>query len=111
MENYYAPTFSNTTGAAAIAKTVTAATAWDLYEIRIHLSAAGGEGNLTATMDAAAGAAYDVLLLTQDMTAQTDYVYHPEYPIHFAAGDELDIAWANAQTKTYGLTVIYRATV
>jgi len=25
----------------------------------------------------------------------------------FDAGDELDIAWANANTRTYGLEVIY----
>ncbi len=95
------------TGAAAIAVTLAPATRFRIREIRIHLSAAGGAGNLTVTVNAADGAAYDTVLLTQNMTAVTDYLYKPDYPLQFESGDEVDIAWANGGTKTYGLVIIY----
>lgn len=97
------------TGAAAIASTLAPGAAWQLESIRVHLSAAGASGSLTATLDHGAGAAYDIVLLTQDMTAVVDLVWSPERPMEFLAGDELDIAWANAGTKTYGLEVVWKA--
>jgi len=93
----------------AIALTVDPGRAWQLEEIRVHLSAAGGAGNLTATFDANAGAAYDAVVLTQDMTAITDLVYAPERPIVFESGDRLVIAWANASDRTYGVEVKHGA--
>ena len=95
------------TGAAAISTTVTPAKAFYLKEIRLHLSAAGGAANLTVTMDAQAGAAYDVVLFTQDMTTVTDLVWRPDQPIKFIIGDNIVIAWANGSSRTYGLEVIY----
>lgn len=91
------------TGSAAISSTLTPSTAFELLEVRIHLSAAGGAGNLTITLDANAGAAYDVVLKTQDMTSVTDFVYQPTYPMYFDNGDALVFAWANGSTRTYGL--------
>lgn len=93
------------TGAAAIATTLAPGRAFQLLEIRIHLSAAGGAGNLTVTVDANAGAAYDLNIITQDMTAVTNLIWQPTYPMHFDSGDEIDFAWLNAGTKTYGLEV------
>jgi len=78
-----------------------------LHEIRIHLSAAGAAGDLTATVDAAAGAAYDLQILKQDMTSVTDLVWQPDQIMQFEIGDEIDFAWANGSTRTYGLTIIY----
>lgn len=96
------------TGSAAIATTLAPGVPWQLESIRVHLSAAGGAGDLTATIDNGTNAAYDVLLLTQDMTAVTDLVWTPTRPLEFFAGDELDIAWANAGTKTYGLEIVFK---
>ena len=70
--------------------------------------AAGGAGDLTATINHGTNAVYDIVLLTQDMTAVTDLVWSPERPMEFLPGDELDIAWANANTRTYGLEIIYK---
>ena len=98
----------NATGAAAIASTLAPGQAWQLLGIRVHLSAAGGAGSLTATIDNGAGAAYDYVILTQDMTAVTDLIWSPERPMEFGPTDELDIAWPNAGTKTYGLEIIYK---
>jgi hypothetical protein len=97
----------NATGAVAVATTLAPAQSFRLKEVRIHLSAAGGAGNFTATVDAMNGAAYDLNIITQDMTAVVDYVWQPDTPLQFEAGDEIDFAWANAGTKTYGLTVVY----
>jgi hypothetical protein len=96
------------TGAAAIAKTIAPGRPWELESIRVHLSAAGGAGNLTAIIDNGVGAAYDHNLLTQDMTAVTDLTWSPDTPMLFSEDDELDIAWANAGTKTYGLEIVYK---
>lgn len=99
-------TIQRATGAAAIAMTVAPGGTWQLREIRVHLSAAGGAGNLTATIDSAAGTAYDAIVKTQDMTSVTDLEYQPTYPMTFGAGDILNIAWANASERTYGIEVV-----
>lgn len=93
------------TGTAAIAKTIAPGRAFQLLEVRVHLSAAGGAGNFTINHDSGNGSAYDVNIATQDMTAVTDYIFQPDIPMHFDSGDEIDIAWANAGGKTYGLEV------
>jgi hypothetical protein len=97
----------NATGALAIATTLAPAQSFRLKEVRIHLSAVGGAGNFTATVDAVNGAAYDLNIITQDMTAVVDYIWQPDTPLQFEAGDEIDFAWANANGRTYGLTVVY----
>jgi len=83
---------------------------WDfeLMEVRVHLNAAGGAGDLTVTLDALAGAEYDAVLFKQDMTAVTDLVYIPAQPMQFARGDKLAVAWPNAGNKTYGAEVYVR---
>lgn len=97
------------TGSAAISYSLAPTNTEQILEVRIHLSAAGGAGNLTITHNSALGAAYDVNLLTQDMTAVQDLVWNPDGDFHeLAPGDSFDIAWANANTRTYGLEVIYR---
>ena len=98
----------HSTGAAAIASTLAPGTAWQLESIRVHLSAAGGAGDLTATINSGTGATYDAVVLTQDMTSVVNLVWSPERPMEFLPDDELDIAWANVGTKTYGLEIIFK---
>jgi len=98
-----------TAATGAIAMTVDPGRAWQLEEIRVHLSAAGGAGNLTATLDANAGAAYDAVIFTQDMTSTADLVYSPERTMQFENGDKLVVAWANASNRTYGVEVKHKA--
>ena len=97
------------TGAAAIAMTIAPGVAWQLEEIRVHLSAAGADELLTGTVDAGAGAAYDVVLISQNTNGITDYVFRPGRPLIFNADDELDLACANTDTRTYGIEVFYSA--
>ena len=98
------------TGAAAIATTIAPNRRFQLLEIRLHLSAVGGavgNVNFTATLDAIEGTPYDILIFTNDMTADADVIYQPTYPQIFEEGDEIDFAYVNGSSKTYGLTVIY----
>jgi hypothetical protein len=93
--------------AVAINESIDPGKAGQLHELRIHLSAAGGAGDLTVTLDAAAGAEYDTVLMTQDMTLVTDLVWQPDMPIYFDNGDKLVVAWANASGRTYGFELKY----
>ena len=97
------------TGAAAIAMTVAPAVAFQIEEVRVYLSAGGAATNLTITIDSAAGAAYDTVLLTQAMNAVTDLAWQPTRPFILSPGDEIDIAYANGGAATYGVEVIYSA--
>jgi len=102
--------FHKATGVAALASTLAPAVAFQIIEIRIHLSAAGGAVGavgFTGTLDSATNAAYDYQLFSEDMTLLTDFVYQPSQPLYFEAGDEIDFAYANGSTRTYGLTVVY----
>lgn len=97
------------TGSAAIALTVAPGVPWQLWEIRLHMDAGGAAGNLTITMDAGAGAAYDTLIYTKAMGGIADVVYAFNPPRTFNhASDELDIAYANGGSATYGIEVIFR---
>lgn len=97
------------TGSSDISKSVNPGAPFDLCEVRLSLSAAGGANNLTITVNDGTGAAYDTILLTQDMTTATDVVYHPDGGPHPCfQGDTIDVAWTNTNNRTYGLTVIYQ---
>ena len=96
------------TAALAINKTISPACPFGSVQLKVHLNAVGGAGNLTVTVDANAGAAYDVVLLTQDMTLVTDLLWVPPDRLEFQEGDKLVVAWANAGGKTYGLEVSWK---
>ena len=99
----------NYTGAAALAHTLAPAQSFRIKEVRLHLSAAGGavgDVYFKATVDANAGSAYDLNFIKTDMTLLSDYVWQPDHEMQFESGDEIDFAWANGGTKTYGLTVV-----
>ncbi len=98
------------TGAIASTLALDPVRKYQILEVRLHLDAAGGAAgdvNMTITVDAIKAAAHDTVLITQDMTLVTDFVYQPAYPQIFDAGDEIDIAYANAGNAEYGLTIIY----
>lgn len=97
------------TGSGALAESTTYAQAFELEEVRIHVGvAAASAENLTVTIDAAAGAAYDTLIKTVAMAGVTDYVWIPDKKSLLKAGDQIDIAWTNTDARTWGLTYVYR---
>jgi len=97
------------TGAAALSSSLAPDTNFVLVAVKLHLSAAGGAAeSFTITTDATDGEAYDALLFSQNMNSETDVIWVPEAPIPFKNGDEIDFAWTNTNTRTWGLQVFYR---
>ena len=93
------------TGSGNISSTTSPGRPFALESVTLHLSAAGGANDLTVSLDANAGAEYDVVLFTQDMTSVTDLVWQPDRPIECAEDDKIVVTWTNASSRDYGLTV------
>jgi len=107
MAGKYIP--QRATGSAAIATSLTCTDPAELICVKLNLSAAGGAAeNFTITCNSAAGAAYDTVLFSQDMTTVTDLLWVPDQPIPITSGDVLDFAYNNGNTRTYGLEFVSR---
>lgn len=86
----------NTTGAVLTAQAT-------LKAITIHVGVAANTAeNLVVTLDAADGAAYDTVLLTQAMAAVTD-VALTDLGVPLYAGDALKVTWTNTDARTIGV--------
>ena len=102
------------TGAAAISSTLDASgpvAGLLLIGFTLNLSAAPVASEaFTITLDSNDGAAYDTLLYSRDLSvgSVTDVLYQFEPPVFLEQGDKAIAAWANTNTKTYGLRWIYR---
>jgi len=95
------------TGTGNIAETISPGGNFQIEEFRIHLSAAGAANSLTITIDNGDGAAYDVVVLTQDMTSVTNFIWVPTRPVKCknlgTTASSIVIAWTNGSSRTYGL--------
>ena len=104
-------TFVAATGSAAIAETLAPKLKFRLIRVELHLDSAPASTaeNFTVTLDAERGAAYDVLLFSQDLytDAVQDLVVEFGKGYEFEANDEIDIAWTNTPTETYGMRIVY----
>ena len=99
------------TGNSTLAETLAPGVAFELKEVRLHLDAASATAeNFTITVDSITNAVYDTVLLAKDMNAVTNYVWIPDNRRFFFATDELDFAWGNSNTKTWGLEVLWQKT-
>ena len=82
-----------------------------LIEVKLHLSAAGGTSeNFTITQngDESGDAAYwDTLLYSRDMNTVTDIIWSPEKEIIIPKGDVIDFAYANTNSKNWGLEISF----
>lgn len=100
------------TGAVAISSSLTSPITngnISLVSVRLNLSAVGGTADekFTITINSNTAAAYDTIIYSQDMNAVQDLMWNCDPPVPILNGDVLDFAWANANTRTYGLEVIY----
>ena len=99
---------TSATGSSAIAASH-AVTSWErLLSVTIHFSAAPSTSqNLTVTLDANDGAAYDTLLFSIDPSASsaTDIVWFPDGELVLENGDAIDIAFTNSNSRTYGVQI------
>lgn len=80
---------------------------YKIIEVRLHLSAAGAAGNLIISIDSDEDPVYNTILVIEDMATVTDFVWRPTPRALFPAGDKVNINWANASGRTYGLEVIW----
>jgi hypothetical protein len=90
----------------AIVLTCDPGTTFQLEEITLHLSAAGGnQENLTIDIVYKEGAEYTWRAVTQDMAAVQNYQYLPTRPLELWAGDSILIQYANSNSRTWGLMI------
>ena len=80
-------------------------------EVTLDAAAATASENLTVTIDAARGSAFDNLIYSIDMNGHTDVNYMFDEPRLCAPGDKIDVAWANADTNTWGIKLFTRKLV
>lgn len=107
------PVVYNATGAAALALSTTMASHFRLKEVTVHFNTAPTTaGNLTLTLNATDGAAYDTVIRKRDPAADgaTDYSFEFEGDgLLCENGDEIDVAYANADARTYGVRIVCEA--
>lgn len=100
------------TGAAAIALSATAPAGFPrvLVQVSCHFDAAPvTDGSITVTLNANAGAAYDTVLASASLLGVTDYLFQPDQPLYLEGGDAVDVAYANADLRTYGAQITLAA--
>jgi len=97
------------TGAAGLAETLAPGVPFSIKEIRLHLNTAATQETFTATNDNGTTAdVYDLLMLSQAMSGVTDvWATYQEGENRFRATEEIDFAWTNTDTATWGLEVVY----
>ena len=98
------------TGSAAIAEAVTSIAPFRLLRIEVKFSSAPSTSqNFTVTLDAGDDSEYDALIDSVDPSvgSQTTLIFKYGKGYEYEADDEIDIAWTNTDTRTYGLRVIY----
>ncbi len=86
---------ASTTGAAAIAASYQSSNPGQLISVSVKFSAAPTTSQaITITLDAAAGAAYDILLYTLDVAAgsTTTILWAPENESWLEPNDAIDVA-------------------
>ena len=102
--------YQSFTGAAAIAEALAPGVPFRLLRIEVHWSAAPSDSeSMTVTLDAGAGAAYDVLLDTVNPSvgSQTDIIFPYGEGYEFEAKDEIDLAYANTGLDTISGRYVY----
>jgi hypothetical protein len=92
--------------------TVPAGQHYRLVSVTCHFSAAPTSSeDMTVTLDAHAGAAYDTRLYTIDPAAHalTDLVWMPDEEIILEGGDQVDVAYDNTDVRLYGAQITFKA--
>ncbi len=99
----------NATGSGAIAATTASTKAFKLKSVTCHLDAGPTTSeDLTVTLDALDGSAYDTVLKRVDpsLVAAQDIVYLPDGDSLFEAGDQIAVDYTNTDGATFGLRIV-----
>ena len=108
MGQYTPYIFDNSTGTGVLAVSFDPNVNFILVAVKLHLSTAGDASDtFTITADSTEGAAYDILLLSQSMSAETDVLWTPDL-LPFKKDDKLLFGMTRASGVTWGLEIVYR---
>ena len=102
-------TVYNATGAAALALSTTEAGKFKLISITVRFNIAPVTSqNLTVTLNALDGAAYDTVLRSLDPSASALTSFFVDYGdgLICESGDQMDLAFTNTDVRTYGARVV-----
>jgi hypothetical protein len=102
-------TVTNATGSGALSTSTALSAAFRLTSVTVNFNAAPTTSeNLTVTVNANDGAAYDTVLFSVDpsATSATDIVFIPDNDLVFESGDEIDVAFTNTDANTFGLRIV-----
>lgn len=80
------------------------------FEVTLSAASATSE-DLTITVDAAAGSAFDNLIYSKDMNGIADINYMFDTPRECKANDKIDVAWDNTNDRTFGIKLFTRRLV
>ncbi len=109
LDNISSVKFDRSTGAAALAETLTRGSKWWLIGLRLHLSGAAAVEDLTVTIASGVSAVYNIVLSTTAMNGLTDV------PLTFGdgtngvlidSGESVVVAFPNGNNVTWGLELI-----
>jgi len=82
---------------------------YEFMGISIHLGAAPATSeNITVTVDADAGSAFDVVADNANLQSLADHATPKENHKVCSAKDVLRVAWSNTDLKTYGLKLLFK---
>ena len=107
------------TGSGALAQVLNIGKSFEIVEIRLHLGSAATQEDFEVSIDSHDGSAYDVNLLSVDMSEDadgvagvvTDVVWRPDNPVLINRDDKVNITWTNTDAATWGLKALVRADV
>jgi len=82
---------------------------WELIGFKVHLSAVGAtDENLTVSVDAAKGAAFDWKVWDYTMLGKQDIIWEPSVAIPMKANDILMFNYTNTDVSTWGVEIMSR---
>jgi hypothetical protein len=104
----------NDTGTAlmAFSGTVPAGQHYRVVSVSCNFAAAPVSAeDFTVTLDANAGAIYDLLLYTLDpgTTSTSDILWQPDEELILEGGDQIDVAYDNTDARQYGAQITFKA--
>ena len=100
------------TGAGAMSYSFAPGKEFTFEGVRLHLSdALAPAENFVITLVSGNGSLYNVKLYSKDMDSVQDLVYQPAKAHGLTSKDSLLFTWTNTNAKTWGLEIVYKASL
>lgn len=112
MPNIQKSEWFRATGTGVISTSFTAPEDLHVVAVHLHLSGAGSiTDSFTCVATPVAGAVYATSVYTQSMSNNTDAVMPFEPTLPFERGTVFSFAFANGNSRTWGVELVYRVEV